>query len=226
MRRVPIKPVPLLDVRDVVGVCKTTLNRALATTGQTLSDEQYEDALGHLLAEAVSMAANEYDPTKGISFSNYLTRYLPGRLVDWNRSEFGDSRNKTRRPELVPFDTKTVDGDTSPTPLPAALTDSDDFVDQIIEAASFTQDVANLTTGARWILEHVALPIAHGESHEAVADTLNLSRRKVARLLEDLRNELLGDALGLDYTPTTDELLEELHALDTSPIDHDTKGAA
>lgn len=209
MRRVNLPPVPMIDVRDVTAVCKTTLNRALATTGQSLTDEQYEDALGHLLAESISMADLEYDATKGISFSNYLTRYLPGRYVDWQRREFGDARNQTKRGEHVPLDDDNID----------AIAEGDDFVDQIIEAASFRQDAAALSTEGAWIFENIARPIARGDSHEVVADALGISRRKVARLLEELRNELLGHALGLTC-PTTDEIVETLHALDESPIDH------
>lgn len=217
MRRITIAPVPLHDVKDVVGVCKSLLQRA-ESRGWTPTDEQYEDALGHLLVEAVSMAA-EYDPTKGISFSTYLGRFLPGRLVDWNRKEGGDRRNITQRPEHVPFD-PVDDAHT------AASFSGDDFVDQIIEAASFSQDAATLTSEGAWILENVAQPIARNESHDTVAANLGISRRKVARLLEQLRDELLAVPLGLDPHSSTDEILEALHVLDESPIDHPKKGAA
>lgn len=219
MRRITLQPVPLYlpggtkpVVDDVVALCKAVLKPWV----DRLSDEEYEDALGHLLAESVDLVGR-YDPSKDekagetYAVAAYLRIKLPGRLIDWHRSEKGDSRNKTARPEHVALTDDAVE----------ALIEIDEFVEQIVEAASFASDCAELSDSGLWILEHVGRPVARGESHVVIANRLGVSRRKVARLLEDLRNELLGIAVGTEsVVPTTDELIEHLHSLEASNIDH------
>jgi len=212
-------PVPLHDVKDVEGLCKAVALKSSAD----LTPAQFEDALGDLMLAAVEMSGirhgryvynsgncppGVFDPSIGLDFDGYLGKWLPNRLIDWRRKNLGDSRNKTR-PEFVPFEQKHDE----------ALVDHDDFVEQITEAASILDDLSRLSPDAWETIETIVRPMAHGERPNEIADRLGVSRRALGRRLEDVRNELLGIALGIEK-PTTDEIVEALHGLDESPIDH------
>lgn len=228
-------PVRLHNVEDVEGFCKAVVQRALTSSGSILTEEEREDAVGHLIVEAIAMSGirdgvyaytpgedvpkGVFDPSVGLHFRGYLGKWLPGRLVDWYRREKVDSRNKIR-PEFFPLDDAALDREVDPT----------DFVEQIVEAASMAEDLAALSDNARRIVDAIVRPYTEGESYDEIAERLGISRRRIARLLEGVRNEILGIALGLTdddvfdvIPPTTDEIVEALHALDKSPIDHNRR---
>jgi RNA polymerase sigma factor (sigma-70 family) len=185
--------VPLHDVRDAVALVKSIVARS------SIPAHARDDAIGHLLVEIVDLAGR-YDPARGISFSNYASQTLPLRLVDYVRRELGDSRYAARR-EHVPLDEADLD----------SLADPYDYVEQITEAAAISSDLAGLSPRGRRIVEEVAVPVASGESYDSVAQRLGIRRNEVARRLEEVRNELLGQALGLGDGASTDEIVEALH---------------
>jgi RNA polymerase sigma factor (sigma-70 family) len=191
----------LHDVRDVEALCAGILRR----NGATWSEADREDALSYLIAEAWELS-ERYDTKHGISFSNYLTRRLPGRLVDWYRKRFGDSRYQNRA-ELVPLDTSGAE----------EISDGTAFAEAVVESQAFADMRALLSPRGREILDTVAKPIADGAPLDALALDLGISRRQISRRLDDLRDEmdaLMRADLGLDEWATPDEVVEALHALD------------
>lgn len=188
-------PVPLHDVRDAVALVKAIVSKS------NLPDNARDDAIGTLLVEIVELS-EKYDPARGISFSNYATQILPRRLIDYTRRELGDSRYRTRR-EHVSLEEADLD----------SLADPYDYVEQITEAASIVDDLSRLSDRGHTLVHDVALPISQGESHDTVARRLGVRRSVIPRLLEELRNELLGLSLGLDDPEflDTDAIVEALH---------------
>lgn len=189
-------PVPIHDVRDAVALVKSIVSRS------SLPEHARDDAIGQLLVDVVDLG-KRYDPAKGISFSNYASQHLPLRLVDFTRRELGDSRYSSRR-ESVSLDEADLD----------TVADPADYVAQITEAASISQDLSRLSEHAQEIVRTIAVPVAAGESYDSVARKLAIRRGEVAKRLEEVRNELLGIALGIDEPELldTDAVVEALHA--------------
>jgi RNA polymerase sigma factor (sigma-70 family) len=208
------------DVEDVEGYCAAFVERHIRASGARWVEADREDAIQELVLVALRMSGVRdgvyayepgnaptgiFDPTRYRSFAAFLHAQLPLRLVDYLRREKGDARNVTRR-EFVALDEEAFERQPDPT----------DYVEQIVDALSAAEDLACVSERSRQILTDVVARLADGASQDAVAEALGVSRRRVDRMLEDVRNELLGRRLGLPMTdglpPTTDEVVEAIHA--------------
>lgn len=82
-------------------------------TGVHLTTEQWEDLEQHVAVTMCDLAL-DYHPTLCTSMSKYLHDLLPGRINDWYRSEFTDTRY-TQMPIIVSLgadhDTASPDSD-------------------------------------------------------------------------------------------------------------------
>lgn len=82
------------DVADVEAFCNATLEQQLKRWGSTLSREDREDILQHVLLD-VWRASQKFGPGKG-SFERYARGVIPRSAVSWYRQQFLDTRNERR----------------------------------------------------------------------------------------------------------------------------------
>lgn len=103
----------LHDVRDTEAVCHAVALRAVKRwgwDGDTI-ERRYESLLTYLL-EAAWFESRRYEQARG-TFSTQLGSCLPGRAIDWLRSEDGRSKwsqsdrgrvERSRRPASISLD--------------------------------------------------------------------------------------------------------------------------
>jgi len=143
---------------------------------------------------AVALAA-KYDPTRSrpgtYKFESYLWDILEKRIIDWWRVNIGDMRfpelleRKTafRSPlPLDPTDENAHNGD-------RALSAEDEYGHSMSNAVA--ELGGSLSEQGRWTLEHVARPLAEGGRIGEVAREAGLSTPAAARLLAEVREEML-----------------------------------
>lgn len=183
------------DVRDVEGLARRALDDALRSRGAHLKPHLYEDALQELLATAWQLW-QRFDPARGLSFSTYAYRLLRLRVVDWYRSEFGDSRYG-ERPTVLSLDAPIARGSGADQTSEHRLEEIVGDRDADDEAPPIDLDVlreidgkGELSEEGSRILREVALPLALGLNKDEVGDRLGRSRRHVNRCLDELRAEL------------------------------------
>lgn len=182
------------DVRDVEGLARRALDDALHSRGAHLKPHLYEDALQELLTTTWQLW-QRFDPARGLSFSTYAYRLLKLRVVDWYRSEFGDSRYG-ERPTVLSLDAPMSlrEGrQTSEHRLEDLVGDrtADDYSAPIdLDVLRELEGKGELSEEGSRVLREVALPLALGLNKDEVGERLGRSRRHVNRCLDDLRAEL------------------------------------
>jgi DNA-directed RNA polymerase specialized sigma subunit len=96
----------LHDVRDGYAFVERIVQRS----GLELGYHDRED-LGQWLVVELWQLSLVYEPGSSVSFSNFATRHLRRRVIDWQRQRFGRTRwqfkgrlHERRLPELVSLD--------------------------------------------------------------------------------------------------------------------------
>lgn len=110
------RAVALHDVQDLVAfvtaiAARKQLNLTLTERRELLS-QLCEDAVrmsgirhGRYAYTPGNAPRGVYDPgAASVSFSTWLGWQLPRRIIDWQRREHGDTRNKNPRPQMLSLD--------------------------------------------------------------------------------------------------------------------------
>lgn len=80
-------------VRNVEGLCRSVLDRAVGKLPRRLEAADYDESLAYLLAEVI-LLADKYDPARSSGLGDYLSARLGFRLIDFWRRFYGASGQK------------------------------------------------------------------------------------------------------------------------------------
>lgn len=172
------RSVRMHDVHDIDSFVGEILNDQLKKRQAFLRRELWEDAHSYLL-EVVLTNAPKWDSEKHPKFSDWVRVVVTKRLVDWYRKELGDSRYKTKRPQVISLGEWAEDE-----------IGEHDFADQSNTKVSLERAFAGLSEKGKWILENIATPHSEGHSYSEIATIHDKSNRWVREQLAALKDEL------------------------------------
>jgi hypothetical protein len=200
----------LHDVRDVEKLACSVIARRGARIKAKMTAEHDERLVTFLVEEAWRYASEKFDPScpdcrdggrascarckgsgLGASFSKLAFEHMARRMIDWARSEFGDSRYPNR-PVVESIDIADGYHDAEgevvkfrDTPEPLRTHD-----DLTVTLAGILDGVDELSPRAQWVMLEIAAPLAdHYTTREDLAKLNGVS----AAALDDCLDELAGE---------------------------------
>lgn len=185
----------LADVTDVAQLCRSVLYERRLTGGRTRiraargggrnvnldtrGKIDYEDALGHLLAEAWAVY-RRWEPDRTPSFLTFAGTMLRFALVNWLRENVENRGVPKLLASAESLEALAGEGD-----------EGDEYASlELREPGEETGRLEELPPRLRRIVDEIAVPIALGLSHREVAEHYEQTERWVSDRLREVRREL------------------------------------